>query len=142
MKNAQDNIVYAMDGYIFNSRNISPKILSEVPFFKRILQENKLEHEVFHGYANKINDVWFTILSDSFKRLIYIYNKEYEIFREKEYRKKQLMISFADDTVADKLIEDLGDIEISPNISSLIKGIGKTKISSIRKGPSKRKSKK
>lgn len=140
MNNAQINVIYAMEGNIFNRPDISPKIRSEVPFFKKLLEENKLNHEVFHGYVNKINEVWFGILSDSFKRLVAVYNNEYELFREREYLRNQRMMSLANEMATDELLGDLGDLGLSTSISSLTKGLGRSGIS--KKGPSKKKLKK
>lgn len=140
MNNAQINVIYAMERNIFNRPDISPKIMSEVPFFKKLLEENKLNHEVFHGYVNKINEVWFGILSDSFKRLVTVYNNEYELFREREYLRNQRMMSLANEMATDELLGDLGDLGLSTSISSLTKGLGRSGIS--KKGPSKKKLKK
>ena len=140
MNNAQINIIYAMEGNIFNRNDINPKIILEVPFFKRILEENKLNHEVFHGYVNKLNEVWFEILTDSFKRIIMNYNREYESFREREYLRNQRMMSLANEMATDELLGDLGDLGLSTSISSLTKDLGRSGIS--KKGPSKKKLKK
>lgn len=140
MNNAQVNIIYALDVNVFKRQDVDQKIKSEVPFFKKILEENKLYPEVFHGYVNKLNDVWFEILTDSFKRLVAIYNREYEIFRQKEYDRNQRMISMANEMAANELLGDLSELGLSTSISSLTKSLGKSGIS--KKGPSKKKLKK
>ncbi len=140
MNSYQTNLIKAMQKNIFKNVNIDPKIISEVPFFRNVLIENINNHEIFHGYVNKINEVWYNILLDDFKILIIMYNKKYQETRQKEFNRQQEMIRMATDMATKEMLGDLGGFEISPSISSLTKGIKKTGIS--KKGPTKKRLKK
>lgn len=143
MKNmnvSQNNIISAMKGDIFQKGIIDPKIRSEVPFFRKILIDNYNNYEVFHGYINRINEVWFDIINRSFKVLINIFNNEYEIYITRKINIEKEMIKVANEMATKDIIDDLEDLGITSNISSLIKGTKKIGIS--KKGPSKKKLKK
>ena len=63
------NIIASMEQNFFATPRVDAQIRTEVPFFKKILQENINNEEVFHGYINKINEAWGPILKQNFKRL-------------------------------------------------------------------------
>lgn len=143
MKNmnvSQNNIISAMKGDIFQKGIIDPKIRSEVPFFRKILIDNYNNYEVFHGYINRINEVWFDIINRGFKVLINIFNNEYEIYITRKINIEKEMIKVANEMATKDILDDLEDLGITSNISSLIKGTKKIGIS--KKGPSKKKLKK
>ena len=135
---SQNNIINAMRGDIFNTKFVDPKIKEEVTFFRKLLTENKNNYEMFHGYVNKIGSVWNIILSDNFKRLIKVFNNDYENERLRAYIKQQEMIKMADDIVSEDILGDLEGLGLTPSISSLTKSFKSSKISGIKKGPSKR----
>lgn len=139
MNNAQNNIIDAMNGNIFEG-NVDAKIRSEVPFFRKILIDNYNNPEYFHGYINKIYDVWGSVLTYNFKRLISNYNREHGTFLYKENQRKEEMIRMATQIATEDMLGDLADLEVSTSMSSLIKGVKKSGIS--KKGPSKKKLKK
>ena len=68
-----DDVIYIKEDNIV----IDKQILNEVPIFKKILQDNIYNSEVFHGYINKINDTWNVILNPRFKSLLLMYNNKY-----------------------------------------------------------------
>lgn len=139
MNTAQNNIIGAMEFNIFEG-SIDTKILSEVPFFRKILLDNYNNPEVFHGYVNKINEVWNSILTYNFKRLVSVYNIEYESMMYKEKQRQEEMLKMATQMATEDMLEDLSELGVSASMASLIKGVKKTGIS--KKGPSKKKSKK
>tara|TARA_B100001778_G_C18132982_1_gene425872 strand:- start:287 stop:508 length:222 start_codon:yes stop_codon:yes gene_type:complete len=73
-----------------------------------------------------------------------MYNKAYDFYRvkqiEKQAKRESEMIKMADEYNADKLIEGLEDMGLSPNISSLTKTLGRSRIS--KKRPSMKSKKK
>lgn len=139
MNVAQNNIIGAMEFNIFEG-TVDKKIKSEVSFFRNILLENYNNPEVFHGYVNKLNEVWNSILTYGFKRLVAVYNREYEYLIYKNTRRQEEMLKMATDMAAEDMLEDLSELGVSANMASLIKGVKKTGIT--KKGPSKKKSKK
>lgn len=139
MNTAQNNIIGAMEFNIFEG-SIDTKILSEVPFFRKILLDNYNNPEVFHGYVNKINEVWNSILTYNFKILVSVYNIEYESMMYKEKQRQEEMLKMATQMATEDMLEDLSELGVSASMASLIKGVKKTGIS--KKGPSKKKSKK
>ena len=72
-------IIQSFNRDVFNTPGIDPKIQAEVPFFRKLLQENFNNKEVFHGYINKIYNTWSSILAPHVKRLIAQYNSEYDM---------------------------------------------------------------
>lgn len=129
-------IIVYMDQNIFNEyQRIDVQIRSEVPFFKRILEENINNNEVFHGYVNKINEVWGSILNQDFKILISDYNDKYNIILLKQLEKQKEMFKMANEYDAKMLLDDLDDLSFS-DINSITKGLKLGKIS--KKRPSRR----
>ena len=130
------NIVESMNYNIFNAERVDTRIREEVPLFKKILNDNINNHEVFHGYINKINDAWESILKENFKRLITHYNYRYnEETRARLERQKQL-VKMADDYNAKVLFNEIKDMSLSGSVSFLTDTFKLTGIS--KKKPSKR----
>ncbi len=136
METFMRKIIVYMDQNIFNAyQRIDVQIRSEVPFFKRILEENINNNEVFHGYVNKINEVWGSILNKDFKTLISAYNHKYDMFLLKQLEKQKEMFKMANEYDAKILLSELDDLSFS-DIDSITKGLKLGKIS--KKRPSKR----
>ena len=129
METAATNIITAMENNIFNVIRVDSKIREEVPFFKKILLENFYNNEVFHGYINKIYNAWETILKDSFKNLILVYNKKYDNERLLELKRQRIMIEMANEYDSQRLFSSLDDLYISDNISTLTKSFKSSGIS-------------
>jgi len=123
-------------GIFLRNTFIDPKILNEVPFFKKILQDNIYNTEVFHGYINKINDTWGIILSSQFKKLIKMYNEKYIINQIKERERQTDMINMANAMVAEQLYSELENLSVSPSLSSITSGLSRSAIS--KKRPSRK----
>tara|TARA_R110002072_G_scaffold41847_2_gene117038 strand:- start:5573 stop:5998 length:426 start_codon:yes stop_codon:yes gene_type:complete len=133
------NIIASMGQNIFDVPRVDTQIRTEVSFFKKILQENIYNKEVFHGYINKINEAWGPILKQNFKRLISHYNDKYNMDLLLQLEKKQNeMIKMADEYNAQRLFSDLDDLSVSGTgtIASLTKSFKSSGIS--KKRPSKR----
>lgn len=111
---------------------IENKIYSEVPIFLNLLETYFYDEEKFHGYLNSHYSVWKNIFQDDFIRMIIMYNREYDFYRIKEVEKQAKMIKMADDYNSNKLIEDLEDMGLSPNINSLTKTLNRSRISKKR----------
>jgi len=126
------NIIASMEQNIFDVPRVDTQIRTEVPFFKKILQENIHNKEVFHGYINKINEAWGDILKKNFKRLIAHYNDKYNT----ELLMQQEMIKMADEYNAQRLFSDLEDLTVSGNIDSITKSFKASGIS--KKRPSRK----
>lgn len=130
-------IIEAMgSGMFLRNIRIDPIIISEVPFFKKILQDNINNDEVFHGYINKINETWGTILNPRFKTLIDKYNQKYIINQIKEKERQSIMINMANEIAAEQLYSELENLEVSPGLSSITSSLSKSAIS--KKKPSKK----
>ena len=123
-------------GMFLKNTFIDPKIIQEVPFFKKILQDNMYSTEVFHGYINKINDTWGIILSSQFKKLITMYNEKYIINQIKERQMQNDMINMANAMAAEQLYSELENLSVSPSLSSITSGLGRSAIS--KKKPSRK----
>jgi hypothetical protein len=130
------NIIASMEQNIFDVPFVDEKIRTEVPFFKKILQENIHNKEVFHGYINKINEAWGSILKQNFKRLISHYNDKYNMELLLQLEKQNEMIKMADEYNAQRLFSDLDDLTVTGSIASLTKSLKSSGIS--KKRPSKR----
>ncbi len=130
------NIIASMEQNIFDVPRVDAQIRTEVPFFKKILQENIHNKEVFHGYINKINEAWGHILKQNFKRLISHYNDKYNMDLLLQLEKQNEMIKMADEYDAQRLFSDLDDLSVSGSIASLTKSFKSSGIS--KKRPSKR----
>lgn len=136
MNTVARNIVASMDQNIFSVENVDIKIRSEVPFFKKILQENINNNEVFHGYINKINEAWGYILKQNFKRLIAHYNDKYNMELLLQLEKQNEMIKMADEYNAQRLFDELDDLSLSSSMASLTKSFKSSGIT--KKRPSRR----
>lgn len=136
MNTVARNIVASMDQNIFSVENVDMKIRSEVPFFKKILQENINNNEVFHGYINKINEAWGNILKQNFKRLIAHYNDKYNMELLLQLEKQNEMIKMADEYNAQRLFDELDDLSLSSSMASLTKSFKSSGIT--KKRPSRR----
>ena len=138
MNNVARNIVESMSSNIFSVPRVDTRIMAEVPFFRKILLDNINNGEVFHGYINKINEAWGSILKSNFKRLISYYNAEYNNSLLREVEKQNEMIRLADQYNADKLFNEIDDLSLSSGsinfLTNSLRSSGITK-----KKPSKRK---
>jgi len=123
-------------GMFLRNTIIDPKIINEVPFFKKILQDNMYNTEVFHGYINKINDTWGVILTAQFKKLIKMYNEKYIINQIKERERQNDMINMANAMAAEQLYSELENLAVSPSLSSITSGLSRSAIS--KKKPSRK----
>jgi len=123
-------------GMFLRNTIIDPKIINEVPFFKKILQDNMYNTEVFHGYINKINDIWGVILTAQFKKLIKMYNEKYIINQIKERERQNDMINMANAMAAEQLYSELENLAVSPSLSSITSGLSRSAIS--KKKPSRK----
>ena len=130
-------IIQSFNQNVFSTPGVDPKILAEVPFFRKLLQENFHNKEVFHGYINKIYHTWGSILSPHVKRLISQYNSEYDMVLLANLEKQKEMMRMADDYNAQKLFSELDDMSIGGGgIASLTRNFNKSGIT--KKKPSKR----
>ena len=125
---------------IFKQVPIEDKIYSEVPIFLNLLETYFYDEEKFHGYLNSHYSTWINIFQDDFIRLILMYNRAYDFYRVKQIEKEAKMIKMADEYNANKLIEDLEDMGLSPNIGSITKTLSRSRIS--KKKPSMKSKKK
>ncbi len=119
---------------------IEDRIYSEVPIFLNLLETYFYDEEKFHGYLNSHYSTWINIFQDDFIRLIIMYNRAYDFYRIKQVEKEAKMIKMADEYNANKLIEDLEDMGLSPNIGSITKTLSRSRIS--KKKPSMKSKKK
>ncbi len=131
-------IIESMNSRMFlDNIVIDKQILSEVPIFKKILQDNIYNSEVFHGYINKINDTWNVILNPRFKSLLRMYNNKYILEQIKERERQTEMINMANEIVSDQLYSELENLSVSPSIGSITSGLTRSSISK-RKKPSRK----
>ncbi len=115
---------------LFKSRiPIEERIYLEVPIFANLLETYFYDEEKFHGYLNSHYSTWRNIFQDDFIRLIIMYNNAYNFYIIKKVEKEAKMLKMADDYNADKLIKDLEDMGLSPNINSLSSSMSKSRIS-------------
>ena len=110
---------------------------SQVMIMNYLLLNNINNEEVFHGYINKINEAWGTILKDNFKRLISHYNDKYNISLLKELEKQNDMIRMAEQYNAEQLFNELDDLSLTGGISFLSNSLKSSGIS--KKRPSRKK---
>tara|TARA_Y100000748_G_C15452258_1_gene471434 strand:- start:682 stop:1059 length:378 start_codon:yes stop_codon:yes gene_type:complete len=125
-----------MNQNIFNTVRVSGKIREEVCIFKKFLSDNIHNKEIFYECINKINNVWDSILKDSFKNLIVKYIQEYDLQNKKETDLRNEMMKVADDINADNLT--LENINITPNLTSLTYSFSKNTISKRKRASRKR----
>ena len=128
-----------MEQDIFEVPRVDSRIKSEVPFFKKILEENINNFEVFHGYINKINEAWGSILKQNFKRLVLHYNDKYNTYLLSQLEKQNEMIKMANEYNSQRLSDDLDDLSLSGGLASLTKSFKYSGIS--KKQPSRRRPK-
>lgn len=131
-------IVSSLNNDIFNGEKIAQtralerQIRSEVIFFKNLLIHNYNNEEVFHGYVNKIYEVWNEILKDEIKELIRHYNIEYSKLLIEINRKKYLqneMIKMADKFNLKQAEKQLNNLFIdTPGIYNLTDKMSKSNI--------------
>jgi|MDSW01.2.fsa_nt_gb hypothetical protein len=136
MDNISTSIITSMNQNIFNTIRVQGKIREEVSIFKKFLSDNIHNKEVFYVCINKINNVWDTILKESFKNLILNYNNEYNLQNKKEIELREEMIKVANDIDADNL--SLEPITITPSIASLTYSFSRNAISKRKKASRKR----
>lgn len=136
MDNISTSIITCMNQNIFNTTRVQGKIREEVSIFKKFLSDNIHNKEVFYECINKINNVWDTILKDSFKNLILKYNSEYNLQNKKEMELHAEMIKLADDINVDNL--SLEPITITPSVTSLTYSFSRNAISKRKKASRKR----
>lgn len=139
VERAAFNIITYMNMNIFDSPRVDSKIREEVPFFRKILEDNINNEEVFHGYINKINETWGAILNNKFKRLITHYNEQYDISLLTKLQQQNDMIRMAEQYNADQLFTELGDISLDGGGINFLtnsfktSGISKKKVSRKKK---------
>ena len=136
MENISTSIITCMNQNIFNTIRVQGTIREEVSIFKKFLSDNIHNKEIFHECINKINNVWDTILKDSFKNLILKYNNEYNLQNKKEIELRNEMIKVANDIDADNL--SLEPITITPNVTSLTYSFSRNAISKRKRASRKR----
>ena len=136
MNNVARNIVESMNSNIFSVQRVDARIMEEVPFFRKLLLDNINNHEVFHGYINKINDAWGSILKNNFKRLISHYNDKYNISLLNEVEKQNEMIRMAQQHNAEQLFNELEDLSLTGSVNFLTNSLRSSGIT--KKKPSKR----
>jgi hypothetical protein len=117
-----------MDMMFDPRQQIDPRILNEVPFFKGRFIDSLNDPDTFHFYLNKINDIWKSILSSNFKRLVKLYNDEFLINKE---RQRKILLEMAAAYDVNDL--DLSSMLISPDVNSLTRGLKSTSLKGIRK---------
>lgn len=132
------NIVESMNYNIFSAERVDVRIREEVPLFKKILHDNVNNHEVFHGYINKINDAWGSILKENFKRLIMQYNYRYGEETTVQLERQKELVKMADEYNAKALFNEIEEMSLSGSVSSLtgafkLTGISKKKLSRRRR---------
>lgn len=137
MNNVARNIVESMNSNIFSVQRVDTRIMAEVPFFRKLLLDNINNHEVFHGYINKINDAWGSILKNNFKRLISHYNDKYNISLLNEVEKQNEMIRMAQRYNAEQLFNELEDLSLTGSVNFLTNSLRSSGIT--KKRPSKKK---
>ncbi len=130
------NIVESMNYNIFSAERVDPRIREEVPLFKKILDDNINNPEVFHGHINKINDAWGTILKENFKRLIMQYNYRYREETTAQLERQKELVKMADEYNAKVLFNEIEEMSLSGSVSSLTGAFKLTGIS--KKKPSRR----
>ena len=130
------NIVESMNYNIFSTERVDPRIREEVPLFKKILDDNINNPEVFHGHINKINDAWGTILKENFKRLIMQYNYRYREETTAQSERQKELVKMADEYNAKVLFNEIEEMSLSGSVSSLTGAFKLTGIS--KKKPSRR----
>ena len=137
MNNVARNIVESMNSNIFSVPRVDTRIMEEVPFFRKLLLDNINNDEVFHGYINKINDAWGSILKNNFKRLISHYNDKYNISLLREIEKQNEMIRMAQQYNAEQLFNELEDLSLTGSVNFLTNSLRSSGIT--KKKPSKKK---
>ncbi len=130
------NIVESMNYNIFGTERVDPRIREEVPLFKKILDDNINNPEIFHRCVNKINDAWGAILKENFKRLIMQYNYRYREETTAQLERQKELVKMADEYNAKILFNEIEEMSLSGGVSSLTDEFKLTGIS--KKKPSRR----
>ena len=129
-----------MNKDIFTTPFVEDVIIKEVEFFKKILQDNLYNDEIFHGYINKILSSWGSILKNEFKRYISIYNQEYDRILKRNLESQKEMVKMAVSYDAEMLDGEVTDMFISPNLNNLTSSMSKSKIAKKKTVSKKKKS--
>ena len=135
-----NNIIQSMNKDIFTTPFVEDVIIKEVEFFKKILQDNLYNDEIFHGYINKILSSWGSILKNEFKRYISIYNQEYDRILKRNLESQKEMVKMAVSYDAEMLDGEVTDMFISPNLNNLTSSMSKSKIAKKKTVSKKKKS--
>lgn len=135
-----NNIIQSMNKDMFTTPFVEDVIIKEVEFFKKILQDNLYNDEIFHGYINKILSSWGSILKNEFKRYISIYNQEYDRILKRNLESQKEMVKMAVSYDAEMLDGEVTDMFISPNLNNLTSSMSKSKIAKKKTVSKKKKS--
>lgn len=136
MSNMETSIIESVNNQMFiRNVNFNPNVYNEVPIFKNLLIQNFYNQEEFHGYLNKFSQAWDSILNDSFKKLVKMYNQKYITKQLKEQEKQQTLLSMAADYDAENL--SLDSFDISPSVFSITNSMRTSGIS--KKKPTRKK---
>jgi hypothetical protein len=136
MNKMETSIIESVNNQMFiKNVNFNPNVYNEVPIFKNLLIQNFYDQEGFHGYLNKFSQAWESILNDSFKKLIKMYNQKYMAKQLKEQEKQQTLLSMAAEYDAENLSLDYFDI--TPSIISITNSMRTSGIS--KKKPTRKK---
>ena len=135
-----NNIIQSMNKDMFTTPFVEDVIIKEVEFFKKILQDNLYNDEIFHGYINKILSSWGSILKNEFKRYISIYNQEYDRILKRNLESQKEMVNMAVSYDAEMLDGEVTDMFISPNLNNLTSSMSKNKIAKKKTVSKKKKS--
>ena len=135
-----NNIIQSMNKDMFTTPFVEDVIIKEVEFFKKILQDNLYNEEIFHGYINKILASWGSILKNEFKRYISIYNQEYDRILKRNLESQKEMVNMAVSYDAEMLDGEVTDMFISPNLNNLTSSMSKNKIAKKKTVSKKKKS--
>ena len=135
-----NNIIQSMNKDMFTTPFVEDVIMREVEFFKKILQDNLYNDEIFHGYINKILSSWGSILKNEFKRYISIYNQEYDRILKRNLESQKEMVNMAVSYDAEMLDGEVTDMFISPNLNNLTSSMSKNKIAKKKTVSKKKKS--
>jgi len=137
MEIATRYVIDAMNDNILDSRmsRVNNSVRERIYEFKTLLNLNRTNFELFHGYLNAMYKELENYLSLNFKRLISYYNQEYEKFRKTIDNQNQLIRMAAE---FDAELLNLDNLSVSGSINSLTDSLNKVGISKNRRGPSKR----
>lgn len=132
LETAGTNVINVFNYNMFSVPNVEAKIRSEVPFFKKLLQDNYYNFPVFNEYVSKIKTAWDSILNSRAKTIFSRYLDEYSLYRYRLENSMLQMQNMASAYNAENLVDDLNFLSVSPNISSLTGKFRTTAISKRR----------